>query len=333
MTLDQASMQGIKAWAAANPRKLREALDSNPSYVFFREMPRQRDAAGPIGTLGVPLTAGYSIAVDPRSRAAGRAGVPRRPRCRCRSQPLERLVAAQDTGGAIRGAVRADFYWGSGSGGRRARRPHAPAGAACGSCGPRAKAPAEALQAYFSPPGAPIPSSFSRSWRGVRPPPARSPLAKNSVGVPLTRSERPSSGAPCRPGWRSSRLPTGTLGVSFGRELQPGLGAVGRAPHRRANGRRMSGPDHRIHEHVDGDVVDLQQRLLQAPAVGAVRVAEHRQHALAVAALNLDRQIERQRAELDRRELSAAAPRSGCGRISHVDEAAVDERKFACASV
>jgi membrane-bound lytic murein transglycosylase A len=114
MTLDQASMQGIKAWAAANPRKLREALDFNPSYVFFREMPESSNAAsGPIGTLGVPLTAGYSIAVDQRSIPLG-APVFLATTWPLSTQPLERLVAAQDTGGAIRGAARADFYWGSG---------------------------------------------------------------------------------------------------------------------------------------------------------------------------------------------------------------------------
>jgi membrane-bound lytic murein transglycosylase A len=111
MTLDQASMQGIKAWAAANPRKLREALDANPSYVFFRESP---GAGGPIGTLGAPLTAGYSIAVDPRYVPLG-APVFLATTMPLSAQPLERLMAAQDTGGAIRGAVRADFYWGSGS--------------------------------------------------------------------------------------------------------------------------------------------------------------------------------------------------------------------------
>jgi membrane-bound lytic murein transglycosylase A len=114
MTLDQASMQGIKAWAAANPRKLREALDFNPSYVFFREMPDVAGAAGgPVGTLGVPLTAGYSIAVDARSVPLG-APVYLVTTWPLSTQPLERLVAAQDTGGAIRGAVRADLYWGSG---------------------------------------------------------------------------------------------------------------------------------------------------------------------------------------------------------------------------
>jgi membrane-bound lytic murein transglycosylase A len=112
MTLDQASMQGIKAWAAANPRKLREALDANPSYVFFREVPDS--SAGPVGTLGVPLTGGYSIAVDPRHVPLG-APVFLATTMPLSTQPLERLVAAQDTGGAIRGAVRADFYWGSGT--------------------------------------------------------------------------------------------------------------------------------------------------------------------------------------------------------------------------
>ncbi|MEO8142680.1 MAG: MltA domain-containing protein [Betaproteobacteria bacterium] len=112
MTLDQASMQGIKAWAAANPRKLREALDANPSYVFFREMPEAQ--GGPIGTLGAPLTAGYSIAVDPRAVPLG-APVFLATTMPLSVQPLERLVAAQDTGGAIRGAVRADFFWGSGN--------------------------------------------------------------------------------------------------------------------------------------------------------------------------------------------------------------------------
>jgi membrane-bound lytic murein transglycosylase A len=114
MTLDQASMQGIKTWAAANPRKLREALDFNPSYVFFREMPDGGQDAGPVGTLGAPLTAGYSIAVDARSIPLG-APVFLATTWPLSTQPMERLVAAQDTGGAIRGAVRADLYWGSGS--------------------------------------------------------------------------------------------------------------------------------------------------------------------------------------------------------------------------
>jgi len=113
MTLDQASMQGIKAWAAANPRKLREALDANPSYVFFREAALGANE-GPLGALGAPLTAGYSIAVDPRYVPLG-APVFLATTWPLSTQPMERLVAAQDTGGAIRGAVRADFFWGTGA--------------------------------------------------------------------------------------------------------------------------------------------------------------------------------------------------------------------------
>ena len=112
LALEQTSMQGIKAWAAANPRKLREALDANPSYVFFRPMPDS--PGGPVGTLGAPLSAGYSLAIDPRSVPLG-APVFLATTMPLSSQPLHRLMAAQDTGGAIRGAVRADFYWGTGA--------------------------------------------------------------------------------------------------------------------------------------------------------------------------------------------------------------------------
>ena len=110
MTLEQASMQGIKAWAAANPGKMQDALNQNPSYVFFRELPL---GDGPIGALGAPLSAGYSIAVDPRHVPLG-APVYLDTTQPLSSRPLQRLVLAQDTGGAIRGAVRADFFWGKG---------------------------------------------------------------------------------------------------------------------------------------------------------------------------------------------------------------------------
>ncbi|HZQ72949.1 MAG TPA: MltA domain-containing protein [Burkholderiales bacterium] len=110
LTLDQASMQGIKAWAAANPARLQEALNQNPSYVFFRELP---PSDGPIGAAGVPLSAGYSIAVDRRYVTLG-APVFLASTLPLSDEPLTRLVVAQDTGGAIRGIVRADFFWGSG---------------------------------------------------------------------------------------------------------------------------------------------------------------------------------------------------------------------------
>ena len=112
LALDQASMQSIKAWAAANPRKLQQALNANPSYVFFRELP-PAPSDGPIGALGVPLSAEYSLAVDRRFVPLG-APVYLATTWPLSSEPLGRLMAAQDTGGAIRGAVRADFFWGTG---------------------------------------------------------------------------------------------------------------------------------------------------------------------------------------------------------------------------
>jgi membrane-bound lytic murein transglycosylase A len=110
LVLEQASMQGIKAWAAANPDKLREALAQNPSYVFFRELPA---IDGPIGALNVPLHAERSLAVDRRFVPLG-APVYLATTYPLSEEPLERLMAAHDTGGAIRGVVRADFFWGTG---------------------------------------------------------------------------------------------------------------------------------------------------------------------------------------------------------------------------
>ena len=107
----QASMQGIKAWAEKNPKRLQELLNANPSLVFFRELPVNGD--GPPGALGVPLTPERSIAVDPRHTPLG-APVWLTTTRPASDQPLNRLMLAQDTGGAIRGPVRADFYWGSG---------------------------------------------------------------------------------------------------------------------------------------------------------------------------------------------------------------------------
>lgn len=121
---NEASMQGIQAWARANPSRLQELLAQNPSYVFFRELPRQSGdpALGPPGAMGVPLTPERSIAVDPRFIPLG---VPvflatTRPGS---NEALNRLVFAQDTGGAIRGEVRADYFWGFGAeAGREAGR-------------------------------------------------------------------------------------------------------------------------------------------------------------------------------------------------------------------
>jgi membrane-bound lytic murein transglycosylase A len=108
---ERASMQGIKDWARRNPRKVQEYMNANPSYVFFRVLPN--DLPGPIGSLGVPLTAERSIAVDPRVIPLG-VPVYLATTWPNTAEPLNRLMVAQDTGGAIAGAVRADFFWGFG---------------------------------------------------------------------------------------------------------------------------------------------------------------------------------------------------------------------------
>jgi membrane-bound lytic murein transglycosylase A len=128
LALERTSMQNIRAWAQANPDKLRELLDENPSYVFFREVaapaPGSLDAMidGPLGSLGVPLLAGRTIAVDARAIPLG-APVFLATTLPSSDTPLARLTLAQDTGGAIRGPVRADFFWGFGAdAGREAGR-------------------------------------------------------------------------------------------------------------------------------------------------------------------------------------------------------------------
>ncbi|MFC5607301.1 murein transglycosylase A [Variovorax soli] len=102
-----------KAWVAANPQRLPQLLWSNPRYVFFREeaMTEVDAAFGPRGAQGVPLTAGRSIAVDRDSIPYGT------PVWLASNGPvaqLQKLVVAQDTGSAILGAVRADYFAGTG---------------------------------------------------------------------------------------------------------------------------------------------------------------------------------------------------------------------------
>lgn len=111
LPLFKASMQGIKQWGRENPSKLNEILNQNPSYVFFKELPL--NLPGPLGTLRTPLIAEHAVAIDQRVIPLG-APVYIDTSYPASSQRLQRLVMGQDTGGAIRGAVRADFYWGSG---------------------------------------------------------------------------------------------------------------------------------------------------------------------------------------------------------------------------
>lgn len=111
--LRDASWPGIKGWIAQNPQRVQELLWSNPRFVFFKEeaIPTSDVDVGPKGAQGVALTAGRSIAVDPGSIPYGTpvwlaSGGP--------TVKLQRLVFAQDTGSAIVGAVRADFFVGAG---------------------------------------------------------------------------------------------------------------------------------------------------------------------------------------------------------------------------
>jgi len=111
--VDQATWPGIKAWAQLNPQRVNELMWANPRVVFFREEALPDASIGPRGAQAVPLTPGRSVAVDPTSVPYGSAlwidtTEP------LSSQPLRRIVMAQDTGGAIIGAVRLDFFWGWG---------------------------------------------------------------------------------------------------------------------------------------------------------------------------------------------------------------------------
>ena len=114
ITRSEASMQGISQWAKQNPDRVNEMLNSNPRFVFFKELPGNVDAdLGPNGALGVPLTAERSIAIDLQAMPLG-APVFLATTKPLSNQSLQKLVMAQDTGKAIVGGVRADYYWGSG---------------------------------------------------------------------------------------------------------------------------------------------------------------------------------------------------------------------------
>ena len=104
------SMQAIRKWLIANPALADEVMNTNDSYIFFREL----DADGPIGSEGVALTPGRSLAIDYSLLSYG---VPiwvnlREPKEN--SPQIQRLMVAQDTGSAIRGAIRGDVFWGRG---------------------------------------------------------------------------------------------------------------------------------------------------------------------------------------------------------------------------
>ena len=104
-----ASVQGIRDWLRANPAEAREVMRRNRRFTFFRVI----EGEGPIGGHGVPLTPGRSLAVDPAFMPLG-APVWLETTWPGGDLPLRRLMVAQDIGGAIKGPVRGDFFWGYG---------------------------------------------------------------------------------------------------------------------------------------------------------------------------------------------------------------------------
>jgi membrane-bound lytic murein transglycosylase A len=114
MTKDNASMQAIKRYLQDNPEQMDPIINQNKSFVFFRKL----NLDGALGSQGVALTPGYSLAVD---RQWIPMGAPlwlstSRPDTANPdvNKPMQRLMVAQDTGGAIKGKIRGDVYWGGG---------------------------------------------------------------------------------------------------------------------------------------------------------------------------------------------------------------------------
>lgn len=119
LTREDVSMQAIRAWLRSHPDAAPELLRQNPSYVFFRELPAPKDDLdGPPGAQGVALVPGRSLAVDRSHFALGLplwVAATRPADATNDAVPFQRLMVAQDTGGAIRGAVRGDVFWGAGA--------------------------------------------------------------------------------------------------------------------------------------------------------------------------------------------------------------------------
>lgn len=112
---EEVTAPAIQQWLREHPAQARQVMQTNPGVVFFRELATDPadPEAGPVGALGVPLTPGRSLAVD-RSRIPLGSAVFIQSTHPVSQQPMERLMLAQDTGGAIKGGRRADYFWGFG---------------------------------------------------------------------------------------------------------------------------------------------------------------------------------------------------------------------------
>jgi len=109
-SMDQVSAQAIRAYVRNNPGTGMELLNHNPSYVFFRKLPDLPAEKGPIGAMGRSITTMRSIAVDPDYTLLGAPVWVEKNG----AAPIRRLMIAQDTGGAVKGAQRADIFFGTG---------------------------------------------------------------------------------------------------------------------------------------------------------------------------------------------------------------------------
>jgi membrane-bound lytic murein transglycosylase A len=112
---EDVSMESITRWMRENPAKADELMNTNKSYVFFTEMPDDGSGAGPQGGEGIKLTAQRSLAIDRSIIPYGFPVYLSADVSDLSGKPFKRLMMAQDTGGAIRGPVRGDVFWGAGA--------------------------------------------------------------------------------------------------------------------------------------------------------------------------------------------------------------------------
>jgi membrane-bound lytic murein transglycosylase A len=110
LTQENVSMQSIRQWLQDNPEKAPEILNSNASYIFFKKL----DTEGPIGGEGVVLTPERSLAIDTKFWPYGVPIFVDIPHPKESNRNIQNLMIAQDTGGAIKGVIRGDFFWGYG---------------------------------------------------------------------------------------------------------------------------------------------------------------------------------------------------------------------------
>ncbi len=109
LSKNDVTLETIQTWLRANPDQMQDVLNTNASYIFFRELEK-----GPLGAQGVVLTPGRSLAIDYTKLPYGAPIWVETDKPAEGFAPIRRLMVAQDTGGAIRGAVRGDIFWGAG---------------------------------------------------------------------------------------------------------------------------------------------------------------------------------------------------------------------------